>query len=94
MLSKSKSRYPTIVIRRTNCTDDTALICNRFEQAEILFPREETAAKQTGLHIKNTKTEFIICNYEKCDLMTVNGQQLRCVDDSLYVGLWIDSCKK
>ena len=54
----------------------------------------ETSAKQIGLHINNSKTEYIKFNQGEGDLNALNGESLKNVDDFLYLGSWIDCCSK
>ena len=54
----------------------------------------ETSAKQIGLHINNSKTEYIKFSQDEGDLKALNGESLKNVDDFLYLGSWIDCCSK
>ena len=59
-LDRSRSRrHPAEVICETDLADDTDLLSNTLEQAQLLLSRVETSAKQSILHINNPKTEYI-----------------------------------
>ena len=57
-----------------------------------IMSRVETSAKQIGLHINNSKTEYVKFNQGEGDLKAVNGESLKNVDDFLYLGSLIDYC--
>ena len=54
----------------------------------------ESAALQIGLHINETKTEYMPYNQQEGDLITLKGGKLKQVEDFLYLGSWVDSSKK
>ena len=74
----------------TEFADDIALLSNMLEQAQLLLSRVETSAKQTELHINNSKTEYIKFNKGEGDLKVLNKESLENVDDFLYLGSWTD----
>ena len=78
----------------TDFVDDIALLSNTLEQAQLLSSRVETSAKQIGLHIKNSKTEYIKFNQGEGDLKALNVVFLKNIDDFLYLGSWTDCCSK
>ena len=85
-------RHLAKVICYTDFADIIALLSNTLEQAQLLLSRVETSVKQTGLHISNSKTEYIKFNQGEGDLKASNGELN--VDDFLYLGSWIDCCSK
>ena len=60
-----------------------SLLSNIVEQALRLLSRVETPAKQTGLHMNNSKTKNVECNQGEGDLQALNGESLKNVDDCL-----------
>ena len=54
----------------------------------------ESAAKLIGLHINETKTEYMIFNQDGGEMKSLDDYKLKCVDDFVYLGSWINSCKK
>ena len=94
-LTKARSkRYPTITISDTDFADDLALLSNTLEQAQLLLQKLESAAKQIGLHINESKTEYMSFNQPEGVLNTIEGTKLKQVNDFLYLGSWINSCEK
>ena len=63
----------------------------RFGAGVFLSP-VETSARQIGLNINNSKTEYIKFNKVEGDLKALNGESLQNVDLFLYLGSWIDCC--
>ena len=78
----------------TDFADDIALLSNTLEQAQLLLPQVETSAKQTGLHMNNSKMEYIKFNQGEGALKALNSESLKNVDDFLYLGSRIDCCSK
>ena len=70
------------------------ILSNTLEQAQMLLPRVETCAKQTGLHINNTKTEYIKFNQGEGYRTALGVESIKNVDCFLYLGSWIDCCTK
>ena len=94
-LDRSRSRrHPAKVICDTDFSNDIAILPNTLKQAQLLSSRVETSAKQIGLHINNSKTEFIKFNQGEGDLKALNSEYLKNVDDFLYLGSWIECCSK
>ena len=54
----------------------------------------ESAVKLIGLHIYETKTEYMIFNQDGGEVKSLDNHKLKCVDDFVYLGSWINSCKK
>ena len=71
-----------------------ALVSDTLEQAQLFLLRVESAAGQIGLHLNETKTEFMSYNQPEGDLFTLNGSKLDQVTDFLYLGSWVDSSQK
>ena len=94
-LCKPKSwRHPTVVITDTDYADGIALLSHLIEQIELLLHQVESAAKLIGLHINETKTEYMIFNQDGGEMKSLDDHKLKCVDDFVYLGSWINSCKK
>ena len=59
-LDRSLSRrHPAKVICDADFANETALVSNTLEQAQLLLSWAETSAKQIGLHMNNSKTKYI-----------------------------------
>ena len=94
-ICKSRSRrHPAVVITDTDYADDIALLSDSIEQAELLLHQVESAAKLIGLHINETKTEYMIFNQDGREIKSLDEHKLKCVDDFVYLGSRINSCKK
>ena len=87
-------RNPAEVITDTDFADDIALLSNTLRQAEELLHRTQDAAKQIGLHINEKKTEYMTFHIDNPTLQTLDGKNLKYVNDFLYLGSWIGSCEK
>ena len=85
-MSRSR-RHPAKVICDTDFTDDIALLSNTLERAQLLMSRVETSVKQSGLHINNSKTEYIKFSQDEGNLKALNGESIKNVDDFLYLEL-------
>ena len=91
----SRNRWhPAKVICDTDFADDIVPLSNILEQAQLLLSRAETFAKQIGLQIHNSKTEYIKFSGGEGDLKALNGESLKNVDDFFYPGSWIDRSSK
>ena len=74
-LNGSRSgRHLATVICDTDFADDIAQLPNALEKAQLLLFRVETSAKQIGLHINNSKKEYIEFNQGDKDLKALNGE--------------------
>ena len=94
-LSQQRSRrHPATTFTDTDFADDLTLISNTLEQAQLFLLRVESAAGQIGLHLNETKTEFMSYNQPEGDLLTLNGSKLDQVKDFMYLGSWVDSSQK
>ena len=94
-ICKSRSRrHPAVVITDTDYADDIALLSDSIEQAELLLHQVESAAKLIGLHINEMKTEYMIFNQDGGEIKSLDEHKLKCVDDFVYFGSRINSCKK
>ena len=58
----------------TDFSDEIAPPSNSLEQAKLLLSWVETSAKQIGLHINNSKTEYIKFNQGEGDLKALNSE--------------------
>ena len=68
-LCKSRSRrHPAVVITDTDYADNIELLSDSIEKAELLLHQVESAAKLIGLHINETKTEYMVFNHDSGDM--------------------------
>ena len=95
-LKKARSRrHPAVTVTDADFADDIALISDTLDQAEKLLKRVQAAAKIIGLHINESKTEYMTFNIDtNISLMTLDDKELKHVDDFLYLGSWIHSSEK
>ena len=94
-LDRSRSRrHSAKVVCDSDFADDIAPLSNTLEQAHLLLSRVKTPVKQTGLHINNSKTEYIKFYQDERDLKALKDESLKDVDDLLYLGSCIDCCSK
>ena len=91
---RRSSRYPAVMITDTDFADDIALISDNLEKAQSLLERVESAAKEVGLEINSTKTEFMIYNLRDGGINTADRTMLKQVQDFKYLGSWIDQSGK
>ena len=54
----------------------------------------EHAAADVGLHLNAAKTEDIVYNQQVEVINSMNGEEIKCVNDFKYLGSWIDSTLK
>ena len=88
------SRKPADIITDTDFADDIALLSDLIEDGQLLLLRVECAAAQIGLHVNETKTEYIVHNQPPSDIVTLEGQKLKEVADFQYLGAWISNSEK
>ena len=88
------TRHPTEKITDTDFADDIALLSDFTEDGQLLLLRVERAAAQIGLHVNETKTEYIIYNQLPTDIITLEGHKLKEVTDFQYLGAWISNSAK
>ena len=67
------------------------LLSDSIKQAELLLHQVESAAKLIGLHINEMKTEYMIFNQDSGEVKSLGNNKLKCVDDFVYLGSWINS---
>ena len=91
---RQSSRHVATYITDTDFADDPALISDYLEEAQLFLLRLEVAAKIVGLHVNYKKTEYMLYNQPEGDLVTLEGNKLKQVDNFKYLGLWIQSSEK
>ena len=91
---RQSSRHVATYITDTDFADDLALISDYLEEAQLLLLRLEVAAKTVGLHVNYKKTEYMLYNQPVGDLVTLEGNKLKQVDNFKYLGSWIQSSEK
>ena len=93
-MAKSR-RHKAKTFTDIDFADDIALLSNALEQAQQLLLQLQSAAIQIGLHINESKTEYIALNQNtKKDIKTQSGKALGSVDNFLYLGSWVMSCEQ
>ena len=83
-------RYPTQTITDTDYADDIALLASTPAQAESLLHILEQSARDTGLHVNASKTEYM-CFNQTDDISTRKGNPLKQVDKFTYLGSSVPS---
>ena len=73
--------------------DDLALLADTIEHATTLLQKLEKEAKEVGLLINARKTEFISYN-QSGKITSLNGQEIKSVDEFTYLGSNIASTKR
>ena len=88
---RRSSRHPAAHLIDTDFADDIALISNTIQDAQRLLTLIVNAAKNVGLHINESKTEYIAYNIsEGHHQLIANGKPIKLVPDFKYLGSWID----
>ena len=78
---RQSSRNVATYITDTDFADDLALISDYLEEAQLLLLSLEVAAKTAGLHVNYKKTEYMLYNQPVGDLVTLEGNKLKQVDN-------------
>ena len=91
---RQSSRNVATYITDTDFAGDLALISDYLEEAQLLLLRLEVAAKTVGLHVNYKKTEYMLYNQPVGDLVTLEGNKLKQVDNFECLGSWIQSSEK
>ena len=60
------------MITDTDFADDIALLSDTIEKAQLLLLRVEAAAETIGLHVNDTKTEYMVHNQHESDIYLYN----------------------
>lgn len=73
--------------------DDIALTTDTLNEAQLLLDSLESAARNIGLLINESKTKYIAVNVPSDDgaITTSSGATLEKVEDFVYLGAWISS---
>ena len=93
---KRSSRYPAELLTDTDFADDIALISQSLEHAQDLLQSHEQASNGVGLYLNETKTKCM----NRCLLnnnnpvKTLNGTELKKVEDYKYLGSYISHRKR
>ena len=91
---RQSSRQPAVFITDTDFADDLALLSNYIDRAQLLLLRLELAGESIGLHVNHKKTEYMLYNQADAKLVTLEGNNLKQVEDFRYLGSWIASSKR
>ena len=88
---RMSSRHPSKHLTDLGFADDIALLADCMENAQHLLKALQEAAALVGLHLNEGKTEFISNSQESqnTSLKTLNGTDIKKVDDFKYLGSWI-----
>ena len=81
----------------TDFADDHALISGTLANAQSLLRSLEKAANCVGLYLNESSTEYLNhCQVIDPDfsMKTLNGRELKCVQDYKYLGSFISSSEK
>ena len=94
---RCSSRHPAEYITDTDFADDISLISSSLQNAQDLLISLEKAANCVGLYLNESKTEFMT-NSPTLDntfiMKTLNGYNLKLVNDYKYLGSYISSSEK
>ena len=71
--------------------DDLALVSEAIQNLEDLLHSLETSASQVGLYCNEGKTEFISSTGNLLPLTSLNGINIKLVNDFKYLGSYINS---
>ena len=87
------SRNPAKFITDVDYADDLALTSHTIQEATELLHKLETAAREIGLYINTKKTEYMEFN-QTGTITSLDGRQLKSVQDFTYLGSSIQSTDK
>ena len=94
---RRSSRYPARHLTDADFADDLALISGSLANAQSLLSSLEKAANCVGLYLNESKTEYLNhCQIIDSDfsIKTINGRELKCVQDYKYLGSFISDSVK
>ena len=92
---RKSSRHPAVYLTDTDFADDIALISGSLSNAQNLLRSMESAANSVGLHLNESKTEYVnFCKNDATVIKTLNGTILKCKEDYKYLGSYISSSEK
>jgi len=93
-LDKARSRrHPAVKLTDADYADDIALLSDKCSDAEKMLHLLEYAAEKIGLKVNAKKTEYINYNHQGT-IKTIKNQQLKNVDNFVYLGSNIASTEK
>ena len=87
------SRHPELAHTDTEYADDIALHSDTFEDAQSLLHRVEAAAREIGLSVNETKTQYILYS-NVGEMFTLGGDKLKCVQCFQCLGSWVGNTSK
>ena len=91
---RRSSRHPARHLTDTDFADDLVLISGTLANAQSLLTSLEKAANCVGLYLNESKTEYLN-HFQVVDpdisMKTLNGRELKCVQDYKYLGSFISS---
>ena len=92
---RKSSRNPALYVTDADFADDIALLSDNLQGAQALLSSLESAANCVGLHLNETKTEFMPVNIRNNqEIKTLSENILKCVEDYKYLGSHIQNSEK
>jgi exonuclease III len=79
-------RYPAQVLNDLDFADDIALLESTTSRAQLQLTKTAAAAKDLGLTISVSKTEYMTANCHPHPTLTVYGEPIKHVTDFKYLG--------
>ena len=86
---RTSSRHPSKHITDLDFADDIALLADSLDNAQHLLSSLQQAAALVGLHLNEDKTEYISNSSDDTPISTLDGKNIKKVDDFKYLGSWI-----
>ena len=90
----NKTAQPATSITDTGYADDLCLTSNTLDEAQEMLRRLEEASSEVGLVINEKKTEYMSFNQQQGSLKSLSQNDIKEVDDFLYLGSWINTTEK
>jgi len=94
-ISQGSRRYPKEVVTDLDFVDNRTLLSDDLKTAQTLLHSVEKWCSEVGLHVNDTKTEYMAlnCNQDRI-ISTLGGKQLNKTDDFKYLGSYINRSEK
>ena len=92
---RKSSRHPALYITDADFADDIALLSDNLAGAQALLSSLESAVNCAGLHLNESKTEYMPINVRNNqEIRTLSNNILKCVEDYKYLGSHIQNSEK
>ena len=82
---------PEVKITDADFADDLALLTNKLEEAQEFLLSLEKASNAVGLHLNESKTNYLPINSPHGIVKASSGMVLDAVDDFVYLGAHLDN---